>query len=251
MPRKSLNKFQVIGKDAHLNRETWGKIAFTTFREDYYAELTSVTWTKNNNYLRNKKLGLLHRYIMGKWYGEDVLADFTGKGYVVDHMNNDGLDCRISNLEFLKKNHNTAKGQAFDIDAKDLRYRIAVNIFKDFTTNCYQISIGCNDPIIGKDSNGDTFFINKINLLYDCDYSIVINDAENILLQYDTAGVISVNKTHACDHRITKAPNLEMTDEEKKGAIVVRDGTPYIVIGTGDTFIVSSHYEEGWLPPTS
>ena len=248
MPRKSLDKFQVIGSDVHISREKWDKIALTTFREDYYAELTSRTWTLSKDYLVNKKFGSLHRYIMGKWYGENVLTELTAKGYVVDHMNNDGMDCRISNLEFLKKGYNTAKGQTFDIDGKKLKYQIAVNIFKDFTTGCYQISIGCNDTIYGTDPNGNKFCVNKIKLLYDCDYSIVVNDAENILLIYETEGIISTNNTNACDTRITKAPEIALTDEEKKGSVVFRDGVPYLVLGTGNTYIVSSHYDEGWLP---
>lgn len=249
MPRKSLNKFQVIGNDVYIIRDLWDRVAFTTFREDYYAELTSITWTKTNGYLKNNDLGYLHRYIMGKWYGEDALTELTTKGFVVDHMNNDGMDCRISNLEFLKKGYNTAKGQAFDIDGKKLKYQIAVNMFKDFTTGCYQISIGCNDTIYGTDPNGDKFCVNKIKLLYDCDYSIVVNDAENILLIYETEGIISTNNSHACDTRITKAPEIALTDEEKNGSVVLRDGVPYLVLGTDNTYIVSSHYDEGWLPP--
>lgn len=33
-------------------------------------------------------------------------------------------------------------------------------------------------------------------LLYDCDYSIVVNDAENILRVYESEGRIDVTKTY-------------------------------------------------------
>lgn len=73
-------------------REGWERIAF----EDYYEELSTHTWILSNGYPINVTLGGgLHRYMMAKWYGEDVLGNLTEKGYVVDHM-----DCRISNLEF-------------------------------------------------------------------------------------------------------------------------------------------------------
>ena len=248
MKRSSLNKFEISGDDVHFMRDGWTQIAFTTYRGDYYDELSSVTWTLNNGYLRCKKYGLLHRYIMSKWYGEDVLKDLTEKGYVVDHMNNDGLDCRVSNLEFLKSAYNVAKGQAFDVDSKEMRYRLAVNIFKDFKTGCYQISIGCNDAICGQDNSGNKYYVNTIKLLFNCDYSIVINDAENILRQYETEGTISVSKTHACDVRVEKAIDIQLTEDEKKGAVVMREGVPYLVIGAGHTFILSAHFDEGWLP---
>lgn len=108
MPRKSKNKFDIVNNEVHIYRDEWSKIALTTYREDYYEELSSKTWslTNSNNveksYLKNKELGLLHRYIMAKWYGEDVLNSMTERGYIVEHMNNEHMDCRISNLEFLK-----------------------------------------------------------------------------------------------------------------------------------------------------
>lgn len=40
---------------------------------------------------------------MEKWYGKETLDEMTEKGWVVDHMNNNGYDCRICNLEFLLK----------------------------------------------------------------------------------------------------------------------------------------------------
>ena len=257
MPRESKNKFEIVNGDVHIMREGWPFVALTTYREDYYEELTSKTWNLTNpnsdsedkGYLKNGSLGLLHRYIVAKWYGQDVLDDMTEKGYVVDHMNNNHEDCRISNLEFLKKAYNTAKGQAFDVDAKNMEYRIALKIFKDFTTGCYQITIGCNDNIIGKSQNGEEYHLAAIMLLYNCDYSIVINDAENILRQYETQGIIEVNKTHACDVRTRRTIELELTEEEKNGAFVVRDGVTYMILGTGKTFLSSIHYEEGWQPP--
>ncbi len=114
MKYKKINLFDVIlGLIilTHISKEGWPLIGLTTYREDYYEELTSKTWTltkanietDDKGYLSNKTLGLLHRYIVAKWYGQDVLDTMTQKGFVVDHLNNNHTDCRISNLEFLKK----------------------------------------------------------------------------------------------------------------------------------------------------
>lgn len=171
MPRTSKNKFEIINDEIHISKEGWPLIGLTTYREDYYEELTSKTWTltkansetDDKGYLSNKTLGLLHRYIVAKWYGQDVLDTMTQKGFVVDHLNNNHTDCRISNLEFLKKAYNTAKGQAFDVDSKMMEHHIAVNIFKDFSTGCYQITIGCNDDIVGETKDGKKYHI-KVSL---------------------------------------------------------------------------------------
>ena len=143
----SLNAFSRRDDEVQIYRDGWNAIAFTTYREDYYDELTSVTWTENKGYLVNSKLGALHRYIMLKWYGQEMLTEMTQQGWVVDHMNGDKFDCRVSNLEFLPTRHNVAKGQTVDVEADTLRRHIALSMFKDFETGLYQIHICCNDPI--------------------------------------------------------------------------------------------------------
>lgn len=187
--------------------------------------------------------------MMSKWYGEDVLKDLTQKGYVVDHMNNNHMDCRICNLEFIKHNRNVAKGQYFDKESEQMRHQLAVSLFKDFTTGCYQITIGCNDHIIAIDSDGAKHSINAIKLLYDCDYSLVVLDAEAILAEYEAFGKFSVSRLHCCDTRIDEAVDIQITEEEKNHTFVFRDGKPYLVIGNGKTFLHSIHYDENWLPP--
>lgn len=244
------NTFDINGDTITIMRDDWERSALATYREDYYQELSSHTWGLKNGYPSNSTLGGgLHRYMMAKWYGEDVLAQFTEMGYVVDHMNDDHMDCRITNLEFLKKAYNTAKGQSFDVDSREMRFRIAINIFKDFTTGCYQITIGCNDPIVNKMPDGTTRWVNEIKFLYNCDYSIVINDAENILLIYETEGRIEISRNNACDVRICYAPDIQMTEEEKNQALVMRDGQWYLVIGNGKTYIDTVNFDEGWMPP--
>ena len=48
---------------------------------------------------------------------------------------------------------------------KAMEHHIAVNIFKDFSTGCYQITIGCNDDIVGETKDGKKYHITAIMLL--------------------------------------------------------------------------------------
>lgn len=204
--------------------------------------------TDDKGYLKSSSLGLLHRYIMGKWYGKDVLQDMTEHGYVVDHMNNIHHDCRISNLEFLKKAYNTAKGQMFDVDANRLNHNIALTIFKDFRTGCYQITIGCNDDIYKIDADRTVHHLASAKLLYDCDYAIVINDAENILRIYETEQQLDLGNNHSCDIKIQETEKISITEEEANHPIIFRNGIGYINRGAGNVWINSVYYDEGWTP---
>lgn len=250
MAKNKTNRFSINGDTVYITRKGWDTAVLTTYREDYYEEMTSHVWNLDSSgYPINQTLGGgLHRYIMAKWYGQDVLKDFTDKGYVVDHMNNNHKDCRICNLEFLLKDRNTAKGQVFDKNAKRLVERIAVSIFKDFTTGLYQITIGFNDNVFQVGTDGKPHFINAIYLLYDCDYSLVIIDADAILTQYELESRIDINHLHYKESKIDYALDISLTEEEKKQSFVIRDGKAYIVLGTGMNIINSLHYKEGWKP---
>ena len=74
MPRAIPNKFEVNGDVITISRDGWDCLAFTTYREDYYIEISSHAWSMDaNRYPMNRSLGGgLHRYIMKKWYGEDI-----------------------------------------------------------------------------------------------------------------------------------------------------------------------------------
>lgn len=254
---KSKNTFEIHGDDVHIYRKEWGSMAFTTYREDYYEELTSVTWTKtsgkneDNAYLYNRKFGYLHRYIMGKWYGEDMVETMTENGWVVDHMNNDGFDCRISNLEFLPKRVNVAKGQMLDVDSNRLRSRIALSLYKDFSTGLYQIHIGFNESVSlynvasGKFVTDELHRLAKLKFLYNCDYRTVVNDATSILSDYELYGQVNLMGLHCIDKKIEYFDNITLTEEEKNMPIIERDGQFYAVIGEHMLFY-SGVLEKGW-----
>lgn len=243
---KSKNSFFRSGDTIHIMREKWNRNGLVTYREDYYDELTSTTWIDNNGYLLSKKLGLLHRYVMEKWYGKEMLDSMTKQGWVVDHMNNIGYDCRISNLEFLPRGNNVAKGQTLDVDAESLRMNIALTLCKDFTTGFYQIHIGCNDPIHVIDSNEQTSSrLAKLKLLYKCDYRIVVNDATQLLKQYELEGIIQINKLRCDDWKKETCEIIPLKENENNLPIIERNGKLYFNPGKGGFFHTLS-VEEGW-----
>lgn len=244
----SLNRFSRHDDEVEIFRDEWDRVAFTTYREDYYEELTSATWTESKGYLVNGKLGALHRYIMGKWYGEELLAEMTNRGWVVDHMNNDGFDCRISNLEFLSTHHNVAKGQTVDVEAQAMKMHLALSMFKDFSTDLYQIHVFCNDPIfLHNPTTGNKRPLARLLLLYDCDYRIVINDARDILLNYDLYKRFELKSLHCVDMKAEFFEMIVAKEDEVGSPFVERDGTLYVCIGNGIWFD-SSSVETGWTP---
>lgn len=96
MPQKSKNRFEVTGDTFTIMRDGWNSVALATIREDYNNELTSHIWGLSKGYPSNATLGGgLHRYMMTKWYGDDVLRDLTEKKLpnleVIDILNAQSL----------------------------------------------------------------------------------------------------------------------------------------------------------------
>lgn len=246
--KNTVNTFEVRGNTIFIMRDDWDRSVETTYRDDYVDEIKNHVWMLKNGYPYNAALGGgLHRYIMSKWYGKEMLKEMTEKGYVVDHMNNNHTDCRISNLEFLKHNRNVAKGQYFDKESKLISHEIAVSMFKDFTTNYYQITIGCNAHLIREDIDGKIHDITVIKLLYDCAYPLVILDAEQILTEYDETKKINLDDLNYRDIRVIESEPIELTENEQKQSFVMRDGKSYLILGNGGIFLRSVNYDEGWI----
>lgn len=244
----SKNKFDVHGEVVHISRDGWDKLASTTYREDYYGELKSVTWGITNGYLRSQKLGYLHRYIMAKWYGQDVLDKMTAAGFVVDHMNNESFDCQISNLSFLSSDENKAKGFTVDKQSNELRWNLALNMFKDFETGYFQMTIFFNKTMyfINADTN-ESYPVSALKLLYDTNYEIVINDARYIMLSYKEAGRFQLNRLNHIELKIEKAQFIFLNEQEKDRALVEIDGQHFLLIND-HTRVVKVNYEKGWKP---
>lgn len=241
----SKNKFKICGEDIYISRDGWKKLAFTTYREDYFDEISNVTWTKNGEYLYSSKLKkYLHRYIMEKWFGSEILKYMNANDFVVDHMNNDGFDCRISNLEFLPSDENKAKGLTVDKQIPRIRNKVAIRIFKDFTTGLYQLTLGFNAEV-GEYRDGYIYPVTAIKFLYNGDYRELVNDTRKVILDFNLHGTLNPSKLSFIDKKIIYAVFLKPKEYEKSSSLITRDGQTYLVIND-HTRIHSLSYEKGW-----
>lgn len=241
----SKNKIEICGEDIHIFKDKWEKLAFTTYRKDYYDELSNVTWTKNGEYLYSSKLRkYLHRYIMEKWYGLEMLEYMDANHFVVDHMNNDGFDCRVSNLEFLPNDENKAKGLTVDKQIEQIRNKVAISIFKDFTTGLYQLTLGFNIEV-GEYKDGYIYPVTAIKFLYNRDYREVVTDVRKIILEFNLHGKITPSKLSFIDKKVIYSVFLKPKECEKNAVAIMRAGQSYLVINEL-TRIHSISYDKGW-----
>lgn len=181
------------------------EIGLTTDREDYHDELNKIVWSLDSKgYITNKKVGSLHKYMMQKWYGHDVVEEFYRKGFIIEHINNKHNDNRISNLTFYSRTRNVAKGMYFDKETEQIGDKLQVTIHKDFFKGCYQISIVFNDCFFTLREDEAVVQIYALYLLYnrDISYDTVVNDATDIITMFQEKDEIDLSNIKYWDYKL-------------------------------------------------
>ena len=199
------------------------KSAFTEYDEGLYELLKSTSWHKKSKgdepfgYVNSNRLGMLHRVVMKYWYGEEQYNKMLNKGYkirlqsegntgkyIVEHTNNNGFDCRISNLYFYNTIKNfQLKGKHLDIMMRDTCIKYPLSIFNKFQEGKFQITIGfnCLFSIQVADKNiplQAMKLMYKPDANYDIDYTIVLNDAEKIIELFINNQSYSIKNVSEC-----------------------------------------------------
>ena len=105
-----------------LQREQWqGNSAYISNYPGLLDEVKKHTWTYSageHPYLNCSVLGVsLHKFVLQFLYGKDKLEEMLGKSNIIEHLDNNGLNCTYENLHVLSEDMNKAK--AFSIDKKE------------------------------------------------------------------------------------------------------------------------------------
>jgi hypothetical protein len=171
----------------------------------------------------------LHQVVMEYWYGQKCCQRMYDNGFVIDHLDNNGLNCQYENLEFLKERKNLhLKGNVFDKTQREQIPTAAVSIYKRRDGE-FQITIFFNKPFY----NAKGQAISRCCLVYkDRDYDLVLIDA--LLIQdFIEKGIIDFKDLHNDDK--SWQPVYYIVSDEKlrpgnvvNGLIVLGDGIQII-----------------------
>jgi hypothetical protein len=220
------------------DRKSQTYIGYTDFSEELWGIISSVSWhVKLSNYIYSTQYKkYLHQIIMEYWYGQDCCQKMSNNGFVIDHLDNNGLNCQYENLEFLKERKNLhLKGNVFDKTQREQIPTAALSIYKRKDGE-YQITIGFNKPFYNKKGQA----LSRANLVYrGRDYDLVLNDA--LLIQdFIEKGAIVLDDLHNDD--MSWQPLYQIVSEEDLHPGNIING--YIILGEGIQIIKASPDEE-------
>ncbi len=160
----------------------------------------------------------IYHIVYNYYFGEDHRKRAYELGYIIEHLDNDGFNCDISNLFILKKVKNTYKGLNFDKEVKEALPTISMRIYHIIQHKTFQITIAFNKAFINEASGK---LLDKTKLLYDYNYEIVLQNVEQILESIVGINHINFNKWKELyrykDIRKSFQSEIELTEEKKQG----------------------------------
>lgn len=223
-----------IGDVYELKREQWkGHTARISRDPALLEEVKKYTWTYKDGthpYLHSSKLNMyFHEFVLGYIYGYENIDQMQAEGNIIEHLDNDGLNCTYENLHILSEDLNKAK--AFTIDKMNVESdeitvppAYILDVYYSHKKKQFQMQLFMNDDIYFNTNTG------KAAEMFICRY----DNFENLyvdwfyLLNSRASRKFELNTLHANEIKVTERPYIKLQPGEENSPVIVRDGVVYL-----------------------
>lgn len=244
-------KIERIGNMILLKRDQWKDHTATI--SDYPGLLDEVmkyTWTyyeSDHPYLKCGKLNTsLHKFVLAFLYGADQLNHMLNNDNIIEHLDNDGLNCAYDNLHIISADYNKAK--AFTIDKEralepDIPSFIT-DVYYSHEKHYYQMQVFFNRDVFYNQSNGqpieELFFqYNDFRSLY-IDWVYIYGCRQQ--------GAFDLSTFHMSRLYAKNRPIIYLTEDEQDHVFIQRDGQWFLRLnpdgGDKTTFLNNTVYQD-------
>lgn len=234
MAKRDIMKSEICGDIVRLKRNQWkGYEAQISNYPGLLDEVQKYTWTYSSGkhpYLNCSKLNTsLHKFVLAFLYGEDKLNQMLTKNNIIEHIDNDGLNCSYENLHVLSADLNIAK--AFTIDKATDGEQIPsfiTDVYYSHKKQHYQLQLFLNRDLYYLAESYqpiEQFFCQYTsfeNLFIDWLY--LVECKEQILFD--------ITKFHTDKIIVKLRPILLLKEDEKDSVVIKRDGKYYLRLET-------------------
>lgn len=239
MPAKEM-EVKISGEYIDLKREQWrGNTARITNNPDLLEQVKKYTWTYNEGthpYLRNSVSGMsLHEFVLGHIYGHEHVKNMIQSGNIIEHLDNNGLNCAYDNLHIISADCNKTK--AFSIDKKNKEIEdvfemraYATDVYYCHKEKYFQLQVVMNDDIYINTKN------NQAAEMFICIYS----EFEDLyldwlyLLSKIQTRKFDITKFHASKIYVQERPYITINSDERNNPVIIRDGVAYLNLDAKD-----------------
>ncbi len=230
-------KVEFVGNHIRLTREQWkGKDAYITNYPGLLDEVKKYTWTYTGDahtYLRNNILATsLHKFVLDYLYGKEKIDEMIGESNIIEHLDNNGLNCTYENLHILSSDLNKAKAFSVDKEYEYLKTNIIpamiTDVYYNHNKKIFQMQVTFNKDIVFNINTNIPvecfiFHYDKFNDLFiDWLYFIECIKEEKF----------DISKHHSQRIYVKEVSSFQLKDSEKDAVVINRDGKCYLKINT-------------------
>lgn len=224
-----------IGDVYELRRGQWGDNIVRISKDPaLLEEVKKYTWTYckgNHPYIKcSREKKTLHEFVMGFVYGKDNIDKLQAEGNIIEHLDNNGLNCTYENLHIISDDLNKAK--AFSIDKMNKEgEKIAfppyvVDVYYLHKIKQFQMQIFLNENIYFNNITKKPveMFICRYNVFEDIfpDWFYLLNSRESIFFD--------IGKLNAYKVAVKDSPVIELLPEEQNMPYIYRNGVKYLIL---------------------
>lgn len=216
---------KVVGTRIELNRFQWkGNSAYISNYPGLLEYIQQYTWTYANGYLRCSKLNkYLHWTVLAFLYSAEKLDTMLENSNIIEHLDNNGLNCCYDNLHVLSSDYNKAKAFTIDKAQKQILPVYITDVFFDHEKSYYQMQITFNSDMYWNMSTHipiEAFFAqySKFEDLY-LDWLYVIQSKGSFF---------DIQKFHYVNLYAKDSPLIQLKSGEEDSVIIERDGEYYL-----------------------
>ena len=231
---------EIQGDRISLRRDQWkNNYAYISNYPGLLDEVKKYTWTYSEGehpYLSCRMLNVsLHKFVLQFLYGKEKLDEMLEKSNIIEHLDNNGLNCTYENLHVLSSDLNKAK--AFTIDKKNAALKngdlvdipaLITDVYYLHQQKCFQLQVFFNKNLVFNTQNGNIvesfiFFYSDFEKLFiDWLYCFECIKEERFDVYKNNAEKVYAKETTL----------VELHEDEKDATFIERNGQFYLVIRT-------------------
>ncbi|TWT08202.1 hypothetical protein FQV26_10440 [Planococcus sp. CPCC 101016] len=244
------------------NNEIYGSTEYTSH---LWGIIEELNWYVSDTDLKNgkrtyiytgstpftKRYKKLYEIVMCAWYGKEIVDQMRDRKFIIEHLDNDPHNCSIENLTFAHEDFNKAKAFSFDKVRPALLAKVAMNIYKNFSAQEYEITLGFNDSYTlttDEDGESKTIPLNALFLKYSDDFETLIMEANFIANSFKKELDLNIDALNCLEYRCVPANFLITPIKKPLPCFIKYNGLTYLILSENTRLIaIGPSWKSGLL----
>ncbi|MGP4060368.1 hypothetical protein [Halobacillus sp. H74] len=235
-----LNVFQ-DGKRITFKSIDGSVYGFTEYTKESWRIIGGRNWYVSDKDIKNKvrtyiytgstpftkRYKKLYEVVMCIWYGKKKVDKMRDNKFIIEHLDNNPHNCSIENLAFADEDLNKSKAFSFDKTRPKLLPKVAINIYKNFITQEFEITLGFNQLYaltVEENNEIKRVPLNALYLKYHNDFETMLVNANLITNSIKKDSQLNVELLNCYEYEYVPANFVMLPPDDPSPAFIDNNG---------------------------